>query len=221
MNTFQMIVATTAPGSTRSSALVGVVVVTLVTVCLLGALTWVFLRFRSTDLVFRKATSSVRAEVFAAQTLNEFGPAAGGGSKDGVLVASGPVSEIRIADDGLRTEMAGAPVPLEDFYATAMTAKPVRPAGPVTQALATPGAHPQLSAEFDEALMVLVEGIKRLAVEVEQVAVAGAGPEPERATRVVDAFMVGIGALPLGGVVAVSAGRAADVADVDPLEDAL
>lgn len=198
-----------APASDQGAALVGVGVIAVIVVAVLGAVGWGFLRVRAAGPIFRSSSSGVREEAFAAQVLSQFRPEGHGGER----AASDPgpqpdVSGVVPANEAVNVDAA----PLEDFYATAMTAKPVRAAAPATGMLATPGSHPLPSQTFGVALQELVNGIRDLADAVEQSALVSGGSEAERAARVVGAFTAGLGMLPVKEVVS-AAGFATEIGD--------
>lgn len=193
MTTIQGAVTLAAAGVGQGSVLVVVGVVSMVACAVLGAVIWGSLRLRKVGTAFRKSGSGIREERFAAEVLRDFRPDSVG--------HRGP--------DSTGSAALMTVVPLEDFYASPVTSKPVRSAVPATGSLVSVGAHPELPGVFGESVRDLVEAIRGLAVVVEQAALTGGGSELDRAARSVEAFTTGLGALPLKEIL-VSAGQAAD-----------
>jgi len=206
-----MIVAGTAPNAENGAALSGVIVVTLVVVAILGAVIWGSIRLRSVNPVLKKRSSSIREQQFASEVLRDFLPdgqhAAVGAQGIVPKKAPGPDAGSKdsplLADEGVSGGVVGD---LENFYANALTSKPLRAAGPATGTLTYGRSRPEVSGEFGQAVREFVEGIRSLATAVEQASLLGGGSELDRATRTVEVFTRGLGALQINDVL-VSAGR--------------
>jgi hypothetical protein len=196
-------VGSLATASDQGAALVGLGVIAVVVVAVVGAVGWGLLRLRAAAPIFRNSISGAREEVFAAQVLHELRPE-GQRGVSGVSETGTQPDVGSVAPQNEATSVDAAT--LEDFYATAMTAKPVRAAAPATGVLATPGARAELTRTLDVAVLVLVSGIRDLAVAVEQSALVDAGSDMERAARVVGVLTEGLGGLPVKEVVS-AAGR--------------
>lgn len=206
-----MILAGLGPTADNGAAFSGVIVVTLVVVAILGAVIWGSIRLRSVQPVLKKGVSTMREERFASEVLRDFLPdgqqAAVGAA--GVTLEPAPRPESSAKNRPVLADEAegGVAGDLEGFYATALTSKPVRAAGPTTGTLTYGSSRPEVSGVFGEAVRDLAEGIRGLATAVEQAALVGSGSELDRAARSVEAFTGGLGALPINEVL-VSAARA-------------
>jgi hypothetical protein len=217
MSSFQMILAGAGPTVDDGAAISGVIVVTLVVVAILGAVVWGYIRLRSVQPVLRKGVSSIREERFASEVLRGFLPDGKhtGASTRGAAPEPAPRPESGSKDRPLPADEVegggavggGAPGDMQDFYANALTSKPVRAAGPTTVTLTYGTSRPEVSGAFGEAVRELVEGIRGLATAVEQAALVGGGSELDRAARSVEAFTGGLGALPVNEIL-VSAAKA-------------
>jgi hypothetical protein len=197
------------PASDQGAVLVGLGVIAVVVVAVVGAVGWGVLRLRAAGPILRNSISGVREEAFAAQVLHEFRPE-GQVGVPGVSDTGAQPDVGSVAADGEAASVDAAT--LEDFYATAMTAKPVRAAAPATGVLATPGSHLQVSQAFGVAVRELVSGIRDLAVAVEQSALVNAGSDLERAAHVVGVLTEGLGGLPVQELVG-AAGRVTEIGD--------
>ena len=199
------------------AAIGGVIVVTLVVVAILSAVVWGYLRLRSVQPVLRKGVSNIREERFASEVLREFLPdgkhteasTRGAAPQPAPRPESGSTDRPLTADEveGGGAVGGGAVGDLDDFYANALTSKPVRAAGPTTVTLTYGSSRPEVSGAFGDAVRELVEGIRGLATAVEQAALVGGGSELDRAARSVEAFTGGLGALPVNEIL-VSAAKA-------------
>lgn len=209
MTTLPLFVGILAPASDQGAAMVGVGVIAVAVVAVLGVVGWGFLRLRAAAPIFKNSISGVREEAFAAGVLREFRPE----GQRGVLAVSDTGTAPEVSEVARDAETAKAETaPMEDFYATAVTAKPVRASAPATGMLATPGSYPQLSETFGAALQELVSGIRDVAVAVEQSALVNAGSEVERAARVVGVLTAGLGELPVEDLVNAAA-RVTEIGD--------
>ena len=210
MSPFRTIVANAGPAVDNGAAIGGVVIITLLVVAIVGAAIWGTIRLRSVDPVLRRGVSSIREQRFASEVLREFLPDSRHVPADaqGVVLEPAPGQEtVSKQTPLLADEVAGGVVgDLDGFYATALTSKPVRTAGPTTGTLTFGSSRPEVSGVFGEAVREFVEGIRALATAVEQAALLGGGSELDRAARSVDAFTRGLGVLPINDVL-VSAGR--------------
>jgi len=189
----------------QGAALVGVGVISLIAACIVGAAIWGFLRLRSVQPLLRNAVSDKRTERFASQMLLEFLPDVQQDTVGPLEPAPGPAATSDVGPSRADEAVGGCGV-LENFYASTLTSKPVRNAGPATGTLTSRSARPELSGEFREWVREFAEGIRSLAEAVEQAALVSGGSEVDRTARSVEAFTTGLGTLPIEAV-QVTAGK--------------
>ena len=197
-------------GVDQGAAFVGVGVISLVAACIVGAAIWGFLRLRSVQPVLRNALSDNRAERFASQMLREFLPDVQQDTAGPLEPAPGPAATSNIGPSLADEALGGGVRVLENFYASTLTSKPVRTAGPATGTLTSRSSRPELSGEFGEWVREFAEGIQSLAKAVEQAALVGGGSELDRAARSVEAFTTGLGTLPIKAIL-VTAGKSVEL----------
>ena len=214
MTPFQVTMAVAESRADQGAALVGVGVISLVAACIVGAAIWGFLRVRSVQPVLRNAVSDKRTERFASQALLEFLPDVQRDTVGPLEPAPGPAATSDVGPSLADEAVGGGSGVLENFYASPLTSKPVRNAGPATGTLTSRSARPELSGEFAEWVREFAEGIRSLAKAVELAAMVGGGSELDRTARSVEAFTTGLGTLPIEAI-QVTAGKSVESVESD------